>query len=199
MKDAVVYIHGKGGSPDEASRFVPVFPGVDVIGFDYKSETPWEAQEEFPAFFGEVRRGHGRVLLIANSIGAYLAMCALSGVHIDRAFLISPVVDMEQLILGMMSREGISEEELRSRGEIVTESRDVLSWRYLCFARENPVGWSVPTAVLYGGRDWLTSREQISAFAERVGASLTVMEDGGHWFHTDKELRFLDEWLRREV
>ncbi|MBQ9898571.1 MAG: alpha/beta hydrolase [Ruminococcus sp.] len=199
MKDAVVYIHGKGGCPDEASRFVPLFPGAEVIGFGYRSETPWEAREEFPAFFREVRRSHGRVLLIANSIGAYLAMCALSGEEIGRAFLISPVVDMERLILGMMSQEGVSEEELRSRGEIVTESGAVLSWRYLCFARENPVGWSVPTAVLYGGCDRLTSREQISAFAERVGASLTVMEDGGHWFHTDEELRFLDEWLRREV
>ncbi len=38
--EAVVYVHGKGGSADEAVHYKPLFPHCDVIGFDYHSETP---------------------------------------------------------------------------------------------------------------------------------------------------------------
>ena len=37
--------------------------------------------------------------------------------------------------------------------------------------------------------------------ANSIGASLTVMPGGEHWFHTDKQMRFLGEWItepRRE-
>ena len=40
MPDAVLYIHGKGGSADESKRFIPFFKECDVLGFDYKAQTP---------------------------------------------------------------------------------------------------------------------------------------------------------------
>ena len=46
-----------------------------------------------------------------------------------------------------------------------------------------------------GGNDNLTSLETIKDFAEKQGASLTVMKGGEHWFHTEDEMRFLDEWI----
>jgi len=63
--------------------------------------------------------------------------------------------------------------------------------------RENPVTWQVPTAILYGAGDHLTSYAAVSEFAGKTGASLTVMENGEHWFHTDGQMAFLDNWLRR--
>ena len=48
---------------------------------------------------------------------------------------------------------------------------------------------------MYGEHDNLTSLETISAFAEKTGAALTVMPGGEHWFHTDKQVRFLDDWI----
>ncbi len=45
-------------------------------------------------------------------------------------------------------------------------------------------------------KDNLTSIETISEFAERIGASLTVMKDGEHWFHTEEQMEFLDDWIR---
>ena len=33
MKRIVVYVHGKGGSAEEAGHYVPLFPGCEVIGF----------------------------------------------------------------------------------------------------------------------------------------------------------------------
>ena len=47
---AVIYIHGKGGSAAEAKRYKPLFSDCDVLGFDYSSETPWQAKEEFAAY-----------------------------------------------------------------------------------------------------------------------------------------------------
>ncbi len=30
------------------------------------------------------------------------------------------------------------------------------------------------------------------------GATLTVMKGGEHWFHTEEEMNFLDEWIRSQ-
>ena len=34
------------------------------------------------------------------------------------------------------------------------------------------------------------------SFAEELGAGLTVMESGEHWFHTDEQMKFPDDWIR---
>ena len=43
---------------------------------------------------------------MANSIGAFLSMASLDEALIDRAYFISPVVDMEKLICNMMMWTG---------------------------------------------------------------------------------------------
>ena len=48
-------------------------------------------------------------------------------------------------------------------------------------------------------RDDLTPLETISDFANKYGATLTVMESGEHWFHTEEQMRFLDDWIRSEA
>lgn len=194
-KALIVYVHGKGGSPEEAEHYKPFFPGSDLLGFDYSSQSPWEAKEEFAAFFEEKSRGYDTVTLIANSIGAYFSMNALNGKGITRAFFISPVVDMEKLISDMMIWAGVTEKELEQRGEIPTDFGETLSWEYLSYVRRNPIAWDVPTCILYGDRDNLTSPDTMTAFARRVGARLTIMEGGEHWFHTKEQMSFLDKWL----
>ena len=195
MKEIVIYVHGKGGSAAEAGHYVPLFPGCEVIGFDYCAQTPWEAKEEFLRFFAGQRERCGSLVLVANSIGAYFSMCASAETLIDRAYFISPIVDMEKLICKMMAWAGVTEQELAEKSEIPTEFGETLSWNYLCYVREHPLHWGVPTCILYGGRDSLTSPETVTAFAERAGAELTVMPDGEHWFHTQRQLQFLDSWI----
>ena len=97
MRKAVLYIHGKGGNAGEAEHYRPLFPDCDVIGLDYQAQTPWEAKEEFPELFRGLCRGYDSVSVIANSIGAFFTMSALADQKIERAFFISPVVDMEKL------------------------------------------------------------------------------------------------------
>lgn len=197
MNKLILYIHGKGGNAEEAGHYKPLFADCDVIGFDYSAQSPWEAKEEFPKYFESVSKNYDFTEIIANSIGAFFAMHSLADKKIDRAYLISPVADMENLISNMMVWANVAENELRERKEIPTDFGETLSWDYLCYVREHPIKWTVPTHILYGEHDNLTSYKTISEFADRTGASLTVMSGGEHWFHTAEQMKFLDEWVRR--
>ena len=195
MNKAVIYIHGKGGNAAEAEHYKPLFPDCDVIGFDYESETPWEAKDEFTDYFGTLSRKHDGVSVIANSIGAFFVMTAALDSRIEKAYFISPVVDMEKLILNMMTWAGVTEEELQEKKKVETPFGETLSWEYLCYVRNNPIEWNCPTHILYGENDNMTSFETMSAFAERVGAALEVMQGGEHWFHTEEQMEYIDSWI----
>ena len=195
MSTAVVYVHGKDGLVQEAEHFKTLFPDCEVIGFDYMADNPWEAIPEFSTFFARLMPQYESIILIANSLGAYFSMESGIAPMIRKAYFISPVVDMEKLILNMMSWKGVTEEELQEQGVIPNEYGDDLSWEYLTYVREHPVDWDVPTEILYGDQDNLTSLETMTGFAEKHHAGLTVMQDGEHWFHTEEQMRFLDEWI----
>ena len=115
MDKAVIYIHGKGGNAEEAIHYKPLFSNCDVIGLDYTAQFPWEAKEEFPLLFNSIYRNYKTVEVIANSIGAYFAINALSNQQIEKAYFISPVVDMERLIADMMIWANVTEDELKEK------------------------------------------------------------------------------------
>lgn len=195
MNKLVIYIHGKGGNAGEAEHYKPLFADCDLVGFDYTSNTPWEAKKEFLQYFNSVAKDYVSVEIIANSIGAFFTMNALGEEKIKKAYFISPIVNMEKLICDMMMWANVTEDELRIKKEIPTDFGEILSWDYLCYVRENVVKWKIPTYILYGKGDNLTSYETMSEFANRIGAPITVMKDGEHWFHTDEQMKFLDEWI----
>lgn len=197
MKNLVIYVHGKGGNADEALHYKSLFPEADVLGFDYKAETLWDAKTEFPVYFDSVAADYDEVILIANSIGAFFSMNALGNKPIKQAYFISPMVNLEKLICNMMMWAGVSEDELREKKTVPTNFGETLSWEYLCYVRENPIEWRIPTKILYGSNDNLTSLETMREFAQRIGAPLTVMDGGEHWFHTAEQMVFLDKWIRR--
>ena len=199
MTRLVIYVHGKGGNAGEAKHYQPLFADSDVIGFDYKSQNPWEAKSEFSRFFDLYSKEYDSVVLLANSIGAFLSMHALAEKKISKAMFISPIVDMEKLITDMMKWSNVTEDELQSKKEIPTAFGETLYWNYLCYVRKHPVVWSIPTCILYGANDNLTSIETISEFANRIGATLTIMEDGEHWFHTDAQMKVLDNWIINSI
>ena len=195
MDKAIVYIHGQGGSTEEAKHYQPLFKDCDVIGFDYTSQFPWEAKDEFSGFVDSICRQYKTVTLIANSIGAFFAMNALSDKQIEKAYFISPVVNMEKLIEDMMLWANVSEAQLHEKGVIETSFGQTLSWEYLSYVRKHRIDWKVPTHILYGSNDNLTSIETITEFANKTDATLTVMENGEHWFHTVEQMKFLDNWI----
>ena len=193
----VLYVHGKGGSAEESEHYKSLFPGACVLGLDYRTNTPRETGGEIRAAVEALSRDSDGIILIANSIGAFFSMHAGLDPLVEKAYFISPIVDMEKLIADMLGRAGVTEAELEEKGKIQTAFGEELSWDYLSYVRSHPVKWKVPTHILYGSADTLTSPETIRAFAKAHGATLTVMEGGEHWFHTEEQMCFLDAWIRR--
>ncbi len=196
MNKAILYVHGKGGNAAEADRYKEICQGYDIFGLDYKGWTPWETKNEILTEFDILAAKNDSVILLANSIGAFFAMNALQERSVEKALFISPVVNMEKLITDMMLWANVNEQRLSEEKEIKTEFGETLSWKYLQYVRTNRITWTVPTEILYAGNDNLTSRETIERFCEETNSGLTVMEDGEHWFHTESQLAFLDNWIK---
>ena len=199
MKNAVIYIHGKSGTAEEAEYYTKFFNEADILGFEYTSEYHWDFQKEFSIFIDNIYTKYKKISIIANSIGAYFTMVSLANKNIEKAFFISPIVDMEKLITNMMFLENITEEELYEKKEIKTSFGEILSWEYLTFVRKNPIEWNIPTYILYGEKDNMTSYKTILNFVNKTKASLTIMKGGEHWFHTDEQMKFLDNWIKNLV
>ena len=197
--NAITYIHGKGGSAEESEHYKPLFPDCEVIGLDYQTFSPWETGKEIRIAVEELKNRYENVVLIANSIGAFFSMNAGIDEMIQKAFFISPIVNMEKLITDMMKWANVTEQELESKGVIHTDFGEDLSWEYLSYVRSHPIEWQVPTQILYGRNDHLTSLETITRFANKHQATLTVMEGGEHWFHTEKQMVFLDNWIKESI
>ena len=196
MKDVILYIPGKGGSAAESGHYRTLFPDCEVFGLDYQTFTPWETGAEIRSAAEKLKPEYENIILIANSIGAFFCMNAGIDSMIRKAYFISPIVDMEKLINDMMVWANVSEEELKEKGVIRTDFGEDLSWEYLCYIREHPIRWSVPTSIIYGNSDNFTRLETVRSFAKQHDAVLTVMENGEHWFHTDAQMQFLDDWIR---
>ena len=175
MKELVLYIHGKGGCAGESEHYKPLFPECEVVSLDYQTFTPWETGKEIREAVTKLNAEYDSIVLIANSIGAFFSMNAGINTMIRCAYFISPVVDMEKLILNMISWANVTETELEEKGVIPTSFGEDLSWEYLCYVREHPASWTVPTRILYGSRDNLTSYETIAAFAKTHGDRKSVV------------------------
>ena len=75
MKQVVVYVHGKGGSSEEANHYKSLFKNSDVIGYDYKSTTPWDAKKEFKEYFDTLKE-NDTFTNHTKSIGTYFGVTA---------------------------------------------------------------------------------------------------------------------------
>ena len=173
-----LYIHGRMGCKEEA---LPFAEQADAAAYTYAA-CRWK-----------------HVCLYAVSIGTWLSLEALQQTDLERALLVSPVVDMEAVITTMMQGANVTEPQLQEAGEIPTTFGETLSWQYLCWVREHPYQWNVSTEVLYADQDNLTPYRSIEQFRQKSGAHLTIMEGGEHWFHTPLQLIVLREWEKANL
>ena len=93
MKNAVLYIHGKDGSAAECEHYKPLFPDCEVFGLDYQTFTPRETGAEIHAAVEKLKTEYKKIILIANSIGAFFSMNAGIDNLMQRAYFISPIVN----------------------------------------------------------------------------------------------------------
>lgn len=206
-----LFVHGKMGCKEEAEDFAKIVCpfGFQVVGIDLPEHgsrknskeklLPWIVTEEIQKVYQYMKEKWSCIRLTANSIGAWLSMLALKDEPIEKAFFVSPIVDMENLIKNMLSWAGCDEEELKEKGEIPTDFGETLSWEYLCYVRTHPISWTVPTEILYAENDNMTSKSVMDSFVKRSGAVLTVMKNGEHWFHTEEQLAFLHGWEKEKA
>ena len=209
---AYLYLHGKNGCKEEAERFAATAceAGWQVLAIDLPEHgarknspeqlLPWVTVPELQAVYARMKPVWAHIRLYGVSIGAWLAMQALQADVPEKTLLVSPVVDMEALIVGMMQGAGVTEAQLQEAGEIPTGFGETLSWPYLCWVREHPLHWRhTRTQVLYGGADNVTSWDTIERFRQQSGAHLTILADGEHWFHTETQLAVLQEWEKAHL
>lgn len=138
--------------------------------------------------------------LRANSIGAWFAMQGFDGSEFERCLFVSPVLNMEKLIQNMMLWAGVSEERLKGESLIPTDFEETLSWEYYEYAKAHPIiRWRCQTDILYASNDNMTEREIVDKFVEQFHTSLTVMENGEHWFHTPEQLAVLNQWAAEHI
>lgn len=137
-----------------------------------------------------------QISLFANSIGAYLSLLACQGEPLEKAWFLSPVVDLQRMIENMMKWFHITEEQLQTEQEISPPAGQKLYWDTYCYVKEHPVArWEVPTAILYGSLDDVCEFDTVQHFANRFCCTLRIAQQTEHYFHTQRDLQELGQWL----
>ncbi|MDR2040225.1 MAG: alpha/beta hydrolase [Bacteroidales bacterium] len=141
------------------------------------------------------------ISLFACSIGAYFSLLAFPTHDIRKFFLLSPIINMENVIQNMMAGFQVSEQRLRDEKKILLPIGKTLDWDYYTYVRQHPVDSNLNSAiaVLYGSKDTLTTQEEIMVFSEKNQAVLTIMEGGEHFFSSNKQLSFFEAWLNENL
>lgn len=207
-----IYVHGRGASKEEAETLAlhAAVKSIQVISFDLpehgenvRDHYPCSVQngiEELRAVLDFAKRRWPRRYLYGSSLGAYFSLLAYRDEPFVKCLFLSPIVDMEKLIRGMMATVAVDENTLRERGEIPAGGGETLSWDYYHYVREHPVvKWASPTYILYGTDDTLTDRATLDGFVARFHCVLEACPRGEHYFHTARQLDVLNGWLRRNV
>lgn len=145
-----------------------------------------------------VRACSNEISLFGCSIGAYFSLLAYKDEAIRQTLLLSPVVDMKRIINNIMAWCGVTEESLEKQQQVVTALK-VLYWDYYQYVISHPIIWNKPTTILYGTNDNISEFEYVSRFAESAHAKITLLQDGDHFFHTEKQLAFFRQWLKDNI
>ena len=201
-----LYVHGQDGCKEEAERFAQTAcpAGWQVLAVDLPQHgqrqgspealVPWQVVPELRALYRRMQPVWKQIRVYGVSLGAWFVMEAFPKQGPEKALFVSPVVDMEALILGLLQEAGATEAQLQAAGQLPDARGGTLSWQYLCWVRQHPLQWNCPTQVLWGTADTLTSHAALEHFRQRTGARLTLLEGGEHWFHTPVQLAALESW-----
>ncbi len=206
-----LFIHGQFGKKEEGVSFAKVVvpAGYQVLTIDlpghgeHKGDInllPWDVIPELKNVMTYIKQRWNHISIRANSIGAWFSMLSFADCALDQCLFVSPVVNMEELIVPSLHAHGFNEEKLAREKLIQAEDGQFFMWDYFCFVRDHFITkWTIPTHILYGERDEMVRLDTVKAFAKEQGCELTVMPEGEHWFHTFEQLRFLRTWEKKAL
>lgn len=206
-----IHVHGKMSRKEYARDFAEIAEkkGYQTISFDlpehgertdrnYRCDI-WNGIHDLNVIADYVFSKWNQAALYACSLGAFFSLHAYSDRKIEKCLFQSPIVDMEYLIRQMFLWFQITEEKLRTEKEIAT-SVETLRWDYYQYVREHPIcNWSVPTAILYGGKDNMQSAEVMQKFAQKYSCDLTISQNSEHAFMQDGDRSIVEKWLEKNI
>lgn len=212
-KKAVLYVHGLCGNKEEAERFasLAVLQGFCVIAFDLAEHVgrtdgtklvPWETVPEIKNVYDCAAKNR-KVYLRTESVGTYFSLLALAGEKIEKCLFVSPLTDMVGIINGMLAAAKANLNRLEKEKNIVFGNQ-IISWDYYVYAKNHKVGGlAKDTLIVYSSPDYVVGEQSIQKFAYDSNATAVEMAGGEHYFHTPKQVAFLEKyerlWLGGEV
>ena len=146
------------------------------------------------------KKNYQEINLWACSMGAYFSLLAYKDEEIKQCLFLSPVVNMKVIIDNMMLWSNTTEEKLKEKQEIKTDFGQTLYWDYYEYVKNNPItNWNKKTFVLYGNKDNLQNENIIKDFCNNFNCSLSILENGEHYFHTEEQLKFYENWIDKTI
>ena len=143
---------------------------------------------------------YNEINIWACSIGAYFSLLAYKDEDLKQCLFLSPVVNMKIIIENMMLWSNTTEKELNEKQEIKTDFGQTLYWDYYLYVKENPItNWNKKTYILYGNKDNMQNENIIEDFSNEFNCDLTILKNGEHYFHTEEQLNFYNDWLDKII
>lgn len=146
------------------------------------------------------KANYSEINIWACSIGAYFSLLAYKDEDLKQCLFLSPVVNMKIIIENMMLWSNTTEKELNEKQEIKTDFGQTLYWDYYLYVKENPItNWNKKTYILYGNKDNMQNENIIKDFSNEFNCDLTILRNGEHYFHTEEQLNFYNDWLDKII
>lgn len=204
-----VVVHGNMSNKEDA--FIRIFAeeavskGYQVLSFDLPEHgqrkdnkylcSVQNCVSDLEIIMEYARSLSKNISLLACSMGAYFSLLAYKNNDLNQSIFLSPVVDMEKIIAGMMTYFEITEDKFKLEKEIHLPNGQVLYWDYYQYVKSNPINkWDIKTAILYGENDNLVKLEDLLLFSKKFDCRVNVMKGAEHYFHTDEQLEFFRNW-----
>ena len=214
-KRVFIAVHGNmSNKEDEVIKILAekvVEKGYQVLSFDLpehgerKDDTNYLCKvqncvKDLKSIIVYAKANYDEISLWACSMGAYFSLISYTDEDIKNSVFLSPVVNMKIIIDNMMLWSNTTEKELEEKLEIKTNFGQTLYWDYYKYVKENPIiNWNKKTFVLYGNKDNLQDENIIKDFCNDFNCSLTILENGEHYFHTEEQLEFYKNWIDKVI
>lgn len=208
-KSCYIFIHGHGGNKFEAERFALLAQDYQVLTIDLPGHgerkdienfVPWRVEKELKKVIEYAKQRWSKIYIRATSIGVYFSLLAFKYEKIEKCLFVSPLLDMQRMILDLMNFAKVTKEQLQEKNEIKTSIGQTLSWEYYCFAKDNPIkAICKDTYILYANGDEVIPQDTVEKFVQENKCNLTIIKGCEHWLHLPNEIKKMEQWEKTTI
>ncbi len=211
----IIAVHGSGSNKEDTVicllANIAIVKGYQVISFDLPEHGARKNDKsilckvqncvpELINVMSYAKKNYEKISIFGCSMGAYFSLLAFKDDIINQCLFLSPIVNMFELIKQMMMWANVNEDILKEKKVIPTNFGQTLYFDYYNYVKSHPINsWNKNTFILYGNNDDLQSLQQINNFVKLSNAKLDVLENGEHYFHTEKQLECYKKWLQDNI